>query len=350
MTIAATSPLPSYHPTYARLLLAMLRAEGVDARPLLMQAGLTPEDLLSDNCFITDAHMIALVGEAVRQTRKPWLGLEFGVTAQVFMHGPVGYAAAASATLRQAVGVLTRFAGLRTAAFRLQLESHQRASDLVVVELRDLGEVRVVVMEAVLAIVVRLLQTLSGQPCTGLQLYLPWARPQWAARYAEAFGATSHFDAERLVLRLPAEVLDQACLTADADACAKALRDCEQLLGPQAIATPVADRLRARLQRCEGDYPTLAALAQEQAVSARTLMRKLKAEQTCYQDLLDQVRCERACWDLLHTDASLDAIAERLGLQNASNFSRSFQRWRGITPARYRATGGGAPSAMASGE
>ncbi|NRR31825.1 AraC family transcriptional regulator [Oxalobacteraceae bacterium] len=329
--------MSDFHPTYLRLLQSMLQAEGCDADAIVRQAGLDPEQLRSGQQFIDSPHMLALLAAAVRVTRKPWLGLEFGLLAQVFMHGPLGYAAAASATLGEALALLPRFSGLRTAALRVQLKTHQRDSELILIEVADLGASRIVVLEAMLTIIARLLVTLSGRPCDQAQLFLPWPKPAWASKYAECFGGSCQFDAERLVLRLPNALLEAPCLTADPEAYAKACEECERQLGAPPSARPVAQGLRSRLLRCDGGYPTLAQVAEEQSTSARTLIRKLKAEGSSYQDLLDEVRCERARWFLLHTDMPVDTIAERLGMQNSSNFSRSFRRWQGVTPAQFRA-------------
>ena len=71
-------------------------------------------------------------------------------------------------------------------------------------------------------------------------------------------------------------------------------------------------------------------------VTRRTLIRKLKAEGTSFQELLDDVRRELAAWYLLETSLPVERIAEKLGYQDPSNFSRTFQRWFGTTPLRMR--------------
>jgi AraC-like DNA-binding protein len=332
------SPCPAFHPAYAKLLHALLRAEAGDAAAdaALARAGLSLAGLQRDERFVEASRMAALIEAALDLTGRPWLGLEFGMMAQVFMHGPVGYAAVASATLRQAIEVLARFSGLRSKAIRIELAAGQRSTELNIVELIDMGPARVVVMEALVALLARLLQSLAGQSCAQVQYSLPWPAPPWADRYGACLNGACRFDAPRLSLRLPAVVLDAPCLSADAAAFTAAWQDCERKLGKDAGTTPVSDRVRARLLRCEGRFPTLAAFAADSARSARTLMRQLKAEGNSFQDLLDAVRYERARWYLLHTALPMETIAERLGLQDASNFSRTFRRWSGSSPSAFR--------------
>ena len=327
---------PSFHPTYAKLLHALLLAKGFDADGALAQVGLSAERLRDNDSVVDAAQFRELILLAVQMTRHPWIGLEFGMMAQVFMHGPVGYAAVASATLGQAVEVLARFAGLRSTAFRLELQEGHDASELIVVELADMGEARIVMLESVVTILARLLQTLGGRPCSEVQYFLPWPEPAWSSRYADCIAGMWQFNAGRLSLRLPAALLASACMTGDGGAYAAAWDDCERKLAHAPDSNSVSARVLARLQRCQGNYPTLDALAAEQARSPRTLMRHLKAEGRCYQEILDQVRYERARWYLLHTQASMETIAEQLGLQDTSNFSRSFRRWSGVTPSEFR--------------
>lgn len=73
-------------------------------------------------------------------------------------------------------------------------------------------------------------------------------------------------------------------------------------------------------------------------MSTRTLIRRLREEGSQYQELLDQVRQELACWLLVHTELSIEAVAERLGYSDTSNFSRTFRRWLGMPPNAFRAS------------
>lgn len=71
-------------------------------------------------------------------------------------------------------------------------------------------------------------------------------------------------------------------------------------------------------------------------MAPRTLIRHLQAEGVRYQSLLDEVRSDQACWLLSQTSHSIESIAERLGYQDTSNFSRTFRRWLGVTPRQFR--------------
>jgi AraC-like DNA-binding protein len=71
-------------------------------------------------------------------------------------------------------------------------------------------------------------------------------------------------------------------------------------------------------------------------VSPRTLMRRLAAEGTSFQALLDTSRKTRALWLLQHSPHSVEDIAAQLGYIDTSNFSRTLRRWYGLTPRALR--------------
>ena len=69
----------------------------------------------------------------------------------------------------------------------------------------------------------------------------------------------------------------------------------------------------------------------------RSLQRRLASEQTSFQRQLDQVRAELAITYLQEPRFSLTDIGELLGFADSSVFTRSFRRWYGLTPSRWRA-------------
>jgi AraC-like DNA-binding protein len=92
----------------------------------------------------------------------------------------------------------------------------------------------------------------------------------------------------------------------------------------------------------------LEAAAQELDISPRTLIRRLKAKGLRYRDLADEARAKLVGWRLAHTSNPAEQIVVELGYGDPSNFSRTFRRWRGVTPSEFRrraATDGSTPMA-----
>lgn len=330
---------PSLHPIYARLLCMDLRRRGFTQEQILRGTGLNWQALHSDNRQLNFEQMRRLVGQAERLSGCPWLGLEVGGLTQVAAHGQLGYAAVASPDVRTMLGVLERFSRLRMSGLQIEGEEVEQRYENRAREIFDLGSLREFVYGNLAAVSVRLLETAYGSlPLDQLEFDFPFAEPAWAAQYHEMLGPNVRFGLEVYRFSCPCAWLDEPCLTADPELARLALRDCEYQLDHLQQSGGWTGRVRQRLLAADGHYPSLDALAEEFHLSARTLIRRLREEGTQYQEVLDQVRQELACWLLVHTDLSIDAVAERLGYCDSSNFSRTFRRWLDMPPNVFRSS------------
>lgn len=103
---------------------------------------------------------------------------------------------------------------------------------------------------------------------------------------------------------------------------------CRQAIRSLDDVRSTAAAVRSRLLVEGGIDEGLDSAAKALFLAPRTLRRRLAAEGTTYRALVDEVR-QRLATDLLH-DRSLSAaeIAQRLGYQDTSSFSRALRRWR----------------------
>lgn len=330
---------PAVHALYLRLLLVLLGRRGVDVGALLIEAGIDAEALDASEAPIGVAALQALVPAALQRSGSPWLGLELGAAVQAFSHGPVGYAAVASGSLRQALEVAVRFIALRAPVLGLSLRVSAGHTRLDVHEHAELGAARRFVLEAMLVMLEHLLQAIAGRSLSGLQHQLPWPEPAWSSHYRAYLGGDVSFGARRMSIRFPDALLDSPCLSADPQAFELARQECERRLQQGAAERDLASRIRRQLWQCESAFPGAEETARRLGRSTRSLYRSLAAAGCSYRGLLDEARTARACRLLHETDAPIHLIAERLGYADASNFSRCFKRWCGVTPRDYRAGG-----------
>ena len=328
---------PALHPVYLRLLCAMLTQRGIDPEPMLARAQLSRRLIDSDGALIAYAPVQSLIATAVELSGCPWLGLSFGAAAQLHTHGNVGNAVIASATLEKALQTFTSYAHLRTRLVRFALEQDAAVTHLRVLPAFDLGSGSGFVRDALLVVVERMLEGLSGQRNCATRYQLPGARPPWASRYAEFLNARLEFDAPGwLTMTFDRQWLQQACLTANAPAHLIALRECERENHRIDHAATLTQRVQSLLQACGEQFPAAQQTARQLGLSPRSLYRRLADESTSFRNLVDAQRSDRACWLLMHTDLPVERIAERLGYADPSNFSRTFKRWKGMTPRTYR--------------
>ena len=81
-------------------------------------------------------------------------------------------------------------------------------------------------------------------------------------------------------------------------------------------------------------------LAAELGVHVRTLQRRLGEQGLTYSQLVDDVRQKLAASYIRDPSLSLGEVAFLLGFSEQSNFQKSFKRWFGETPGRYRRQAG----------
>ncbi|WP_054883215.1 AraC family transcriptional regulator [Pseudomonas sp. NBRC 111130] len=99
----------------------------------------------------------------------------------------------------------------------------------------------------------------------------------------------------------------------------------------------VAEVYRHLRARRYGQWPTLAAMAEQQGISASTFRRQLEREGHSYQQIKDEVRRAMAFERLREGTLSIAEIAEQAGFQEPSAFHRAFKKWTGQSPGSYRA-------------
>ncbi len=77
-------------------------------------------------------------------------------------------------------------------------------------------------------------------------------------------------------------------------------------------------------------------VARELGMSRQTLYRRLKAEGTTFEEVLDAKRRQLAVRYLALDGSSVKAAAYRLGFSDPAAFSRAFKRWTGTSPSDFR--------------
>jgi AraC-like DNA-binding protein len=99
----------------------------------------------------------------------------------------------------------------------------------------------------------------------------------------------------------------------------------------------ISSRARAAIiRRLPEGEPRRTEIARALEMSERTLQRRLEAEGTSFQHLLDDTRRELAQQYLAQTDVSLADATYLLGFGDQSSFFRASKRWFGTSPRHYR--------------
>jgi AraC-like DNA-binding protein len=311
---------------------ALIRQLGADPVSVLAHVGLAPDALDGPGQSIPYTALGELLREAATKTECPHFGLLCGRAWHLADLGVAGEVVRNSSRVDMALRALTvhrHLDGEGDLAFLLQRGG-----------VMDLGfaiyHPDVVganqIYDTLAAAGYNFMRELCGASWAPSEVFLPHAKPPSIEPYRHFFKAPLRFNSEICALRFSTDWLNRPIPEADpvrlriAETQAEAAGRGDLL--PQVYRTSRALLLRGR---SSGDD-----VAQLLAMHRRTLNRRLAAQGVTFHEVLDRVRFKVARELLGDTDLVMDDIAASLAYASVSPFVRSFRRWSGTTPGRWR--------------
>jgi AraC-like DNA-binding protein len=319
-----------------RSLPGLLREQGVEPAPLLAACGLAADALDDDDHWLPFDAAARLLRRAAEATGRPDLGLRMAERCDLSVMGPVARHMQLAPTVGAALQVLRR-----------DFHLHDRGAVPYLVELDDgcvaLGyaltqydtEALAMTYDLAIGIGLKLMRSLCGPGFVARQVSIAHRAPKDARPHRRFLGAAVRFDATHTQIEFDAAWLERALPGSEAAARAAlqhAARgfdaDVPRRLGERARS--VAQTLLMCGGLCE---PRIAA---ELGVHSRSLRRKLAAEGSSVQALIDEVRDQLARQLLAETRLPLVDIALALQYTDVASFARAFKRRIGLPPGQWR--------------
>lgn len=315
---------------------------GGDASGLLARFGLTPEALSADDSLIPIATNDMLLDVAAREWECPDLGLRLAESQDITILGPLAVAIESSSTVAEALDCATRFMFVHSPALRIGVEPDPRGARGVacLTYRKDLVDspYSPQAMELGLGLFHRIAVLLLGDDRPLRTVEIPHAPISPVARYTGYFRADVHFNAPVGGFRVEQRVLDRGFLGAN-----EAIRQfaidhlTRNFSDPNQTDTARARRVVA--ESLGANQPAIANVARLLSLHPRTLQRRLAAEGTTFEAVLDDVRRESAVRYLTTTDLPMTQIAALLSFSEQSALSRAVRRWCSASPREVRAGG-----------
>ena len=321
---------------YLHLLAELLNTIGVDEQDLLLRVGLDPARLKSTELRVSQAQASEFVTRAIIESAEPGLGILLARELKLPLHGALGTAVMSSRTLGDALELMTRYLTLRVP--HLQISKRENASLVwyIVTCDVDLGPMHSFIMDAMLFGCVFMGAQLTGSVLDGLRILRRCPQPAYFQRFRSQIPVPVEFGATDNALVIPVSRLNLPVRFTDDQLAASSRAQCEEALRRLTEDAGFACRVRRVIETSHPFPPKLARVAGTLFVSERTLKRRLQEEEASFQQLVDQVRLERAGDLLRNTSMNLSQIADALGYADAANFTRAFKRWTTTSPSQYR--------------
>ena len=350
-TIGAVSPSPDTAPlgfaaSYARLVVDHVRAQDLDALPVLAALGLSDDDLAADPAtsprWVPAWRLAEALAIAARLCRDPHTALRIAQQVRPANMGALGYTLISCAAFENGLALFERLQGLICTEVRAV---HVLQGERIRSRLEPLGKVPRDTGLWTFALATRLAfaRWVSGRALVLDEVWLPCSPPADTGPLSAYFGCPLHFDADMASELAPAAWLNLPNPHADPQMhrLMGAVTDQQWAQKAQdggALVAVLRQHIAARLQA--GRVPLLDDVAPEVEAtlgsSPRQLQRRLAEQGLTFKDLVEQVRRDQVLAELRDTALPLSEIAQRAAYAEASSLHRAVRRWTGLTPLAVR--------------
>lgn len=319
----------------SNLLSGRLAELGLVLPALLRQAGLPLGFFQQEKIYASTAELFALYRAIGELSQDPAIGVKLGSEPRLERYHPSAMVAVCSRSYGDALERMARYKQLTCPEeIRVRFTRDEVAVEFVYIE-ADESEPSVLVDTALAWILSVGRRGTDGQ-ITPLRLELNRAVKHREV-LEEHFGCKVKFKAGRNALVFQKRDLDRPFLTHNVELLAAIGAQLESELESRHAGTDVGDQVKRTLKRSlAGRRPSLQDIAQELAMSPRTLQRRLGEAEITFQQLVEDTRRELAHHYLRQSSLELSGVAFLLGYEDANSFFRAFQGWEGTSPGEWR--------------
>src|SRR6516162_5641021 len=313
-----------------------LKAGGLDVTALLDEAGLDAAALSDPDARFPTERVSLLWRLAVARSGNPAIGLLTSSVVRPASFDVVAYTMMSSPNLLGILKSLVRYVGIVSDAASVAITEDDEGYRMIL-ELFGGGQpVPRQRFEFDLLTVLSFCRWITNRDLRPLALELRFPPPADLQPYKDAFKCSLRFNSSANALLFASADVISPLPTAHPLLAEVHERVASEHLRRLDLAH-VSSRARAAIIRHlpEGE-PRRAEIANKLEMSERTLQRRLEAEGTSFQHLLDVTRRELAQQYLGQTDTSLCDATYLLGFSNQSSFFRACKRWFGTSARHYR--------------
>ena len=169
-----------------------------------------------------------------------------------------------------------------------------------------------------------------------VRVRVTFPQPSYYEQYDELLAWEISFDESCNEILLPDELLDTPFLTADPSAVRNHIAMCQRDFDSCARSYQVIQRIHNRYKNESLGDLQLDEVANQLAVSTRTLNRRLAGAATNFREITTELRMNQAGEYLANTDLPAKHISYLLGYSHPESFYRAFREWWAWTPRQFR--------------
>ncbi|NCF20201.1 MAG: helix-turn-helix domain-containing protein [Haliea sp.] len=305
---------------------------GGNLEEILEEARLSLEQIEQPTLLIPFDKQVRLLQIAAQQCSCEHFALELARRQDMAVFGALSILTVQAGSVGHALQMFGRYLHYSVQAVRLEIREQGGLVFFVVDSPFVIAAGSDQFWDHAVALQCTVIRMVCGDSWAPRSTFLRRAEPREAGPYSRYFRCAVAFGSDFSGLVFPQEVLERPI--------SGAIDAVPQQLQQYLRSTYEGDFLEQVRRVINSLLPThnctAASVANCMGYSQRTLQRKLASEQTGFQQQLDKVRSELAISYLQEPLFSLTDITELLGFAESGVFTRSFKRWFGVTPSKWR--------------
>jgi len=321
--------------TWVRSLYHVLDSRLAGTDKIFGQYGLNPDDIKAAKHRV-DVNIIAKIWEEAEQKLEDdAIGLYVAQHFVDYASDALKLAGMSSIKMHDALERLEKFYPTVTTGIDLHISYQAHFTKFEIAPSLHASSVSQYGMDGAVAAVLASARALTGDPIENTEVYLMRQQPKNIEAFQDFFKGTIHFNQATNGISFHRDYLNFPLQQGNPSLA----QHLDQLLSEslKAINSPEFSKsVYQRMKRIDGANSTrIAFIANEMAMSERTLQRKLANEGVCFNDLITAVKLQKAKALLLNENLPHAAISDQLGFSSHSNFIRFFRKHTGITPKSF---------------
>ena len=322
---------------YLQSILTILTEMGLDRRKTLGFAGLTTAEVLNPKTRIHMDVIQSIFDYAATKLKEPNIGLQVGYRFRVHTFTETGSILALCGTLAEAVQLNALYQTLTETIGQSALVRRQDTAFIVWRENFDDPDKYRHLTELIFAGYATTTNWLSWGFDKGVaHVFFKHAKPPNMSGYDEVLGPNITFGAERNELMFSPETVDRVLPTSNPEKLAYVRHRLDRVMKRVQQKSGIRERISVIVLEGIRDHQVgFDHVAREIGMSPRNLRRLLKEEGHSYRDILAGVR-RQLSHDYMREGKTFTEIAQLLGYNDQSAFTRAFKNWYGVSPSAYK--------------
>ncbi|CAK6489407.1 hypothetical protein PANNVG_00557 [Pantoea sp. Nvir] len=313
-----------------------INAQGGDVDRIFGVSGIDAATLACPTLSLDLVNYCRVLEEAASQAGVDNFGLQYGHQFRPQSLGLIGYIGLCSATLEQALRNVVNAFPWHQHNTCVRLTEHSDCWQLDYQVRHGAILLRRQDAELTLGMFLNLIRHAAGRHWAPREVHFEHPRPEHWHEHCKVFDAPVYFDQPFNSMIIVKADLNRKMPDHD-PMLLLVMQDAIRRLSPPVVSQDTVNQTRTdiHLQLLNGE-PSLEIIAEKQGLSAWSLQRRLRDEQTSFSALVDSVRKEMATHYLKQHHLSVSEMALLLGYSEVSAFSRAFRRWFGCSPRDCR--------------